>query len=149
MKHTSGWIIGLGLGVAGLVLAIIVGGKYLSGALSAGKADTVVSFVKAVDRYVAAGTLSTGQLESLKELAAIVKSRDASMATVLLSHGIVRNAMQDGRMSEPEYQNIIVVKEWLKKKKGHATLIELGQFYNDHPAIKDVMESPRNKPLPR
>jgi hypothetical protein len=149
MKHKSVWIIGLGLGVAGLVLAIIVGGKYLSGELSAGKADTVASFVKTVDQYIAAGTLSPGQLESLKELAVIVKSKDASLATVLLSQGMVQNAMQDGQMSKPEYQNIVVVKEWLKKKKGNATFIELGQFYNDNPAIKDVMESLRNKPLPR
>ena len=140
MKHTSGWNIGLGIGIVAIVLAIIFGVKFISGELSAGKADTVVSLVKAVDRYIAEGTLSTEQVEILRELAAIVKSKDASMAAVLLSHGVVQNAMKNGRISERGWQNIIVVREWLKKKKGNVTFVVLGRFYNDNPAIKDVME---------
>jgi len=145
MKHTSGWTIGLGIGIVAIVLAIIIGGNFISGRLSAGKTETVASFVKAVDQYIAEGKTSTEQIEILKDLAVIVKSKDASLAAVLLSHGIVQNAMKDGRMSEQECQNIIVVREWLKKKHGNVTFIELGQFLNDNPAIKDVLESLRRK----
>jgi hypothetical protein len=144
-KKRLGWKIGLGIGFLCLVVIIIAVSYFISENLSRGKKEIVASFEKAVDQYVAEGKLPREQIDIIKELAQIVKYKEASTWAILLSSGIVQNAMEDGQISDQEYQDIKSIRDLLRKTNGNLSFAECGKFLNDNPRIKEIFESLRKK----
>jgi hypothetical protein len=143
MKNKSVWKIGLSIGivVVTIIALFILKISKLSKDLLGSNKEEVAAFVKTVDQYIAEGRIPREQIDIIKELSEIVQYKEASTWTALYSRVIVQSAMEDGRISEQEYQNIVSIRDLLRKKNGNLGFVESGKYMNENPHIKEIFES--------
>jgi hypothetical protein len=144
-KKRFGWkkIVGIIL----LVMVLIGAGLsyFIYNRMQKAKSEMAKQFITFVDKTEKDRKIPQEQMAPILELKEIVKNPDVTLWSVLMSMGIVHHCLEDGKISEQESKDILLVRDELKKNNGKEGFKDMAKFMQDNPSIKSLFESMQKK----
>lgn len=133
------WILGVGGGIA-LVLALSVYGS-VAYIFAKGKPQAIA----ALDSVVSAEApkLAPNDAALLREMNALAKPRQTSMACVILLANAASGALADHQVTPEEARALAQVRDFVRAENGEVSFKELGRFAGDNPEVGKLIENQR------
>ena len=89
--------------------------------------------------------LAKGQLVVLQDLSNVANRRDTSVFGVLLCAGVAADALADEKISEQEFADMTLVRDFAREEEGGLGFANCGRFFQENPRIQKMFESMKER----